>query len=308
MNTTSAPPISVRGLRKQYGAVRAVDGVAFDVHEGEVFGLLGPNGAGKTTTIECVIGLRRPDEGEVRICGIDARARPRDARRHVGAALQATSLQDKVTPREALALFAALHDSAQPAPRAAELLDTFGLTDKADAPFDSLSGGQRQRLALALALVNRPDVVVLDEPTAGLDPASRRELHAAIARLRQGGRAVLFTTHLIAEAEQLCDRVAIIAKGHIVASGSPSELVARSRSAQRVSLTISRALPPDVFAALPATADVSVDDGQVRFTTSDAARSVAALGSLVAAHDCEIVELHVGRSSLEELFLELTGP
>ena len=176
----SAPPkVSVRDLKKRYGSVEAARGVSFEIRDGEIFGLIGPNGAGKTTTVECVIGLREPDEGAIEVCGIDARRRPREVKEKIGAALQTTALQDKITPREALALFGAFYQrKAEPA----ALLDRFALLQKADAPFEALSGGQRQRLALALAFVNNPELVFLDEPTAGLDPQSRRELHGEIAQ------------------------------------------------------------------------------------------------------------------------------
>src|SRR5215218_10732680 len=217
--------VIVHDLRKRYDGVEAARGVSFEIQDGEIFGLIGPNGAGKTTTLECVIGLREPDAGSIEVCGIDARRRPREVKQRIGAALQTTSLQDKITPREALTLFASFYSRRAPA---GELLDRFGLTGKADAPFDSLSGGQRQRLALALAFVNRPELVFLDEPTSGLDPQSRRELHEAIRQMKVDGHTVLLTTHYIDEAEMLCDRIAVIHKGVIVASGGTRELMERS--------------------------------------------------------------------------------
>ncbi len=174
--------VIVRNLQKRYDGIEAVRGVTFDVEEGEIFGLIGPNGAGKTTTVECVIGLREPDAGDIEIAGIDRRRHPRDVKQKIGAALQTTSLQDKISPREALALFGSFYRHAA---TPAELIERFALEEKADAAFDTLSGGQRQRLALALAFVNRPDVVFLDEPTSGLDPQSRRELHDEIAGMKQ---------------------------------------------------------------------------------------------------------------------------
>ena len=197
-------------LKKRYDGVEAARGVSFEIRDGEIFGLIGPNGAGKTTTVECVIGLREPDEGAIEVCGIDARRRPREVKEKIGASLQTTALQDKITPREALALFGAFYrHKAEPA----ALLERFALLDKADAPFDTLSGGQRQRLALALAFVNKPELVFLDEPTAGLDPQSRRELHGEIAKMKHDGHTVLLTTHYLNEAEALCDRIAIIDRG-----------------------------------------------------------------------------------------------
>src|SRR6187455_2840277 len=183
--------LSVSGLRKRYGELQAVADVSFEVRTGEIFGLLGPNGAGKTTTLECIIGLREPDAGDIRVCGINARTHPRDVKQRIGAALQATALQDKITPREALTLFGSFYAKHEDS---AALLERFSLSEKADLPFDSLSGGQRQRLALALAFVNKPELVFLDEPTAGLDPQSRRELHDEILTMKADGHTVLLTT------------------------------------------------------------------------------------------------------------------
>ena len=215
--------IAVEKLSHRHGAVQAVDGLSFNVAAGEVFGLLGPNGAGKTTALECVLGLIQPDQGRIEICGLDARTR--QAREKVGAVLQATGLQDKITPREALNLFAAFY----PAPLASMvLLERFGLTQKADAAYDTLSGGQKQRLALALAFAGDPQVLLLDEPTTGLDPQIRREVQDYISTLKADGRAVLLSTHDMDEAARLCDRVAVIAQGRIVATGAPRALIADS--------------------------------------------------------------------------------
>jgi ABC-2 type transport system ATP-binding protein len=220
--------ITVKGLSRRYGAVRAADGISFDVAAGEIFGLLGPNGAGKTTVLECILGLIRPDEGRIEICGIDARNAPRQARAKIGAVLQATGLQDKITPREALDLFAAFYSAPL---KSDALLPRFGLVEKADAVFETLSGGQKQRLALALAFVGNPQALLLDEPTTGLDPQIRREVQGHIRGMKDNGRAILLTTHDMDEAEQLCDRIAVIAGGKIVASGTPRELIAGSRAA-----------------------------------------------------------------------------
>ena len=220
--------IAVQGLARRYGAVTAADGISFDVAAGEVFGLLGPNGAGKTTTLECILGLGRPDAGRIAICGQDARANPRDASAKIGAVLQATGLQDKITPREALNLFRSFY----PHPLATDdLIARFGLREKQDAAYDTLSGGQKQRLALALAFVGDPQVFVLDEPTAGLDPQMRREVQDHIRAMKDAGRAVLLATHDMDEAERLCDRLAVIAGGRIVATGTPQELISRLPSA-----------------------------------------------------------------------------
>ena len=301
---SSVSKVTVEDLRKRYDGVEAVRGVSFEVRDREVFGLLGPNGAGKTTTVECILGLRDPDEGRIEVCGIDARRHPRAVKQKIGAALQSTALQDKITPREALQLFGSFYEQ-----RAApgELLERFALTDKADVYFDTLSGGQRQRLALALAFVNRPELVVLDEPTAGLDPQSRRELHAAIARTREDGCTVLLTTHYIEEAERLCDRVAIVDRGRIVATGTPRDLMARSRSAQTVTLVTGTPVPGEALSALPGVRNVVSDGHRATFVADDATRAVGALTTLLERAGTPIVELHVRKASLEDVFIELTG-
>src|SRR6188768_2560752 len=227
--------VIVRDLKKRYDGIEAARGVSFEIQDG----------AGKTTTLECVIGLREPDAGSIEVCGIDARRHPREVKQKIGAALQTTSLQDQITPREALTLFGSFYSQRLPA---GQLLDRFGLADKADAYFDTLSGGQRQRLALALAFVNRPELVFLDEPTTGLDAQSRRELHHDIQRMKTDGHTVLLTTHHLEEAELLCDRIAIIAEGRIIATGRPRDLIAGSSALQTVTLTTTGPLDRDVVA------------------------------------------------------------
>jgi ABC-2 type transport system ATP-binding protein len=215
--------IAVHGLSHRYGGVQAVNGVSFAVAAGEIFGLLGPNGAGKTTTLEGILGLITPDDGRIEICGMDVRSDARTARARIGAVLQATGLQDKITPREALDLFGAFHTAPL---KSDVLLARFGLMEKTDAAFETLSGGQKQRLALALAFVGDPQILLLDEPTAGLDPQMRREVQDHIRTMKDTGRAVLLASHDMEEAERLCDRVAVIAGGRIVATGAPRELMA----------------------------------------------------------------------------------
>ncbi len=298
--------VVVRELYKRYGAVEAVRGASFEVGEGEIFGLLGPNGAGKTTTLECLIGLRDADAGDLLVCGIDARKEPREARQKIGVALQSTALQDKITPREALTLFGSFYrERAEPA----ALIERFALTEKADAPFDSLSGGQRQRLALALAFVNRPQLVLLDEPTTGLDPQARRELHAEIRQMKRDGYTVLLTTHYLAEAEELCDRIAIIDGGRVVATGRPQDLIARSSATQTVSVTTVPALEAAVWQRLSGVGAVqaaSVEGGAVTFSTARPVETLAALAALIAERRVELVELQVRKASLEDVFVGLT--
>ncbi|MEO7191169.1 MAG: ABC transporter ATP-binding protein [Vicinamibacterales bacterium] len=293
--------VVVRDLSKRYGLVEAARGVSFDVEDGEIFGLLGPNGAGKTTTVECLLGLRQPDEGAISICGIDARREPREVKQHIGAALQTTALQDKITPREALGLFASFYRVSLPPDT---LLHRFALSEKADAPFDTLSGGQRQRLALALAFINDPELVFLDEPTTGLDAQSRRELHAEIRRMKEDGHTVLLTTHHLEEAEQLCDRIAIIAEGRIIETGAPRDLIARSTRLQTVHLTTSARLDETVMDGLPDVSDLSQENMTLRFRTPAASRTIADLMQRLLAQGVEITELHVQKASLEDVYLE----
>jgi ABC-2 type transport system ATP-binding protein len=280
-----APAVLVQNLRKTYGALTAVDGVTFDVRPGEVFGLLGPNGAGKTTTVECIIGLREPDSGDITVAGINRRTHPSAAKRKIGAALQTTALQDAITTREAVALFASLYDS----PVAPEtVLDRFGIGRLANTRFGVLSGGQQQRLALALAFVSQPEVVVLDEPTAGLDPRSRRELHAEIAAMRESGRAVLLTTHDVDDAESICDRVAIIAQGAIVAMGAPPDLVARSVTTPLITLSAREPLDQEQLASLDGALAVSVDGARATLKAADVNRALISIGRLFAGAGIEL--------------------
>ncbi|MPZ16943.1 MAG: ATP-binding cassette domain-containing protein [Luteitalea sp.] len=302
-HNTSAQVV-VRDLQKHYGGIQAARGVSLEVEQGETFGLLGPNGAGKTTTLECIIGLREPDEGYIEVCGVDARRRPRDAKQKIGAVLQTTALQDKITPHEALQLFGSLYRGRiEPGP----LLEQFGLTGKADAAFDTLSRGQQQRLGLALAFVNKPELLFLDEPTTGLDPQSRRELHTMIARMKQDGHTVLLTTHYIDEAEQLCDRLAIIDHGRIIAEGTPRELIAHSTAATSIALETVQAIEATWLEQLSGVHDLTCEPTRARFRSTDIARTLAELMELLNARQVELAALHVQKATLEDVFLELTG-
>jgi ABC-2 type transport system ATP-binding protein len=296
--------VIVRDLHKRYGEVHAANGVSFEIQDGEIFGLLGPNGSGKTTTVECVLGLREPDTGDIEVCGVDARRRPQVVKQKIGAVLQTIALQDKITPREALSLFASFyHATADPA----QLLQRFALADKADDPFDTLSGGQRQRLAVALAFVNNPELIFLDEPTTGLDPQSRRELHAEIAGMKRDGHTVLLTTHYMDEAEQLCDRIAIIDRGRIIAAGPPRSLIAASTALQSVSLATARPLEAAWLAELPGIQDLVCDNLEVRFRTSTISQALVALMRLLDVRGIELTQLQVRKATLEDVFLALTA-
>ena len=296
--------VVVRDLEKRYGDVHAARGVSFDIEAGEIFGLIGPNGAGKTTTLECVVGLRAPDAGRIEICGIDARRHPREVKQRIGATLQTTALQGRITPREALRLFGSFYRvHSEPEP----LLARFALADKADVAFDTLSSGQRQRVALALAFVNSPELVFLDEPTAGLDAQTRRDLRGQIAAMKQQGYTVLLTTHDLAEAQEICDRIAIINHGRIVATGAPRELTARSAALVAVTLWTSAPVDSSALARCGGVEDLVSDGNHTRFRTQDAGRTLAEVTRWLREHDIGVTELHVQKATLEDVFLELTG-
>jgi len=229
--TDASPALELRDLRLAYGKLRVLDGLTLELRRGEILGLLGPNGAGKTSTLECLLGLRRPDSGSLRILGEDQVPGIPDRRGLIGAQLQNASLQDKLTPSEALQLFGAFQERP---PDVQALLQRFGLTEKADTHYYHLSDGQKRRLFLALAYLNEPQILILDEPSAGLDPRSREELHQLIRGLRKSGGSVLLSTHYIEEAERLCDRVALLDAGRLVALDTPAALIARSKVGPRV--------------------------------------------------------------------------
>ncbi|RZS62828.1 ABC transporter ATP-binding protein [Xylanimonas ulmi] len=220
--------IRVTHLRKAYPGKVAVQDVSFEVRPGEIFGVLGPNGAGKTTTVECVAGLRQADGGQITVLGVDPQAHPEAVREHIGVQFQETHLHDKITVREALGMFAAFH--ANPAD-VDNLIGMLGLTEKADARFKTLSGGQKQRVSIALALIGKPAVAILDEMTTGLDPQARRDVWDAIRAVREAGTTVLLVTHFMEEAERLCDRLVLIDSGRVVAEGTPADLIAATPDA-----------------------------------------------------------------------------
>jgi ABC-2 type transport system ATP-binding protein len=296
--------VEVDGLVKRYGAVEAVRGLSFTVASGEIVGLLGPNGAGKTSALECVIGLRQSDGGSIRVCGIDVRHDQSAMRERIGVQLQATALPEQMRVREALTLFASFYRrSVSPD----MLIERFSLAEKADAPFASLSGGQKQRLGLALALVNDPEVLFLDEPTAAMDPQARGELHDGIRALKQAGRSVLLTTHYIDEAETLCDRVVIVDHGTVIAEGTPRDLIARSAGVTRIVCTTDRPLDQAALAALDGANAAEIDGVVARISSRAINRTVIALVHHLESSGAGLVDLQIRKPSLEEVFIELTG-
>ena len=301
----ATPAIEVAALEKRYGAVRAVDGISLAIEAGEVFGLLGPNGAGKTTTVEILEGYRRADAGDVRVLGLDPWADGTRLRPQIGVMLQSGGLYPGLKPLEALQLFASYYDDADDPER---LLTLVGLDDSRGTLVRRMSGGQQQRLSLALALIGKPTLVFLDEPTAGMDPHARATTWAMIRELSGSGVTVLLTTHGMEEAEHLCDRVAIIDHGHVVACGSPVELTTRSSFAET---TFSAAPGLDVVALAAA---LGLPDDSVReLRAGDYVVDRAATPELVACltgwlRDKQVLisELRAGRRSLEDVFLRLT--
>jgi ABC-2 type transport system ATP-binding protein len=296
--------IVVRGLRKQFPNVLAVAGVDLTVARGEVFGLLGPNGAGKTTTLEMIEGLTRPDSGEISIGGLNWNQNASEIRAMIGVQLQATSLYNKITPREALDLFGGYYPKRRDTD---ELLRLVQLEDKADAYHVTLSGGQAQRLALALALVNDPEVVFLDEPTAGLDPQGRRSLWEVVRAMKGEGRTVVLTTHYMDEAESLCDRLAILDHGSILRSGTPAELIASLGIPSVVELTFAGAAPdPSAFAGrLGSAVEARGDIWEI--PTTSPKTLLPRLLSAIENEQLEYQQVHVRRATLEDVFLQLTG-
>jgi ABC-2 type transport system ATP-binding protein len=291
--------IEVENLAKSYGDLRAVDGVSFTVAEGEFFGILGPNGAGKTTTLEIVEGIREPDGGTVRVLGESPWPRNAALLPRMGVQLQASAFFEKLTAAEQLETFGDLY--GVPRARALEMLDLVGLADKADVRENLLSGGQRQRLSIACALVHDPEVVFLDEPTAALDPQARRNLWDVLREIQARGTTVVYTTHYLDEAEALCDRVAIMDAGTVLALDTPAALVRGLEAATRVALP-DGVLDAATARALPGAEEVSDGDGEVVVATRQPARLVAALAEIGALDG-----VSVRTATLEDVFLTLTG-
>jgi len=307
------PVIHIANIRKTYGSTVAVDDVSFDVQQGEIFGLIGPNGAGKTTTMECVEGLRAPDRGTISVLSLNPVRDARTLQHRVGVQLQQAQLQKRIKVWEAVDLWAALY------PRAVNgdaLLDRLGLTEKRNAWFMTLSGGQKQRLFIALALIHEPEVVLLDELTTGLDPQARRAIWEMVRGIRDRGKTVLLTTHLMEEAERLCDRVAIIEKGRVIDIGTPSGLVRKYCPEQAVVLVTENPSARERFAGIASVDTVTVgpvlsdrpESPNVRYTIRGRGDEfVSEVIQCLSEHRIKVTEFKTESPNLEDVFLRLTG-
>jgi ABC-2 type transport system ATP-binding protein len=299
----TAPVVHVEGIRKHYGRTVAVDDVSFDVRQGEIFGLIGPNGAGKTTTMECVEGLRSPDRGTISVLGLDP---VRDVYRlqdRIGVQLQEAQLQKRIKVREAVDLWASLYRKSVDA---GHLLEQLGLVEKQNAWFMTLSGGQKQRLFIALALINDPELVFLDELTTGLDPQARRAIWELVRGIRQRGKTVFMTTHLMDEAERLCDRVAIIDRGRIIDIDSPAALVRRHCPERTVIVTTSQQSADALFRQLPVVTAVERRNGDV-LIQGRGDDFVTNVIQCLAVHAIPVTDLRTESPTLEDVFLRVTG-
>jgi ABC-2 type transport system ATP-binding protein len=294
--------IQVNDFRKIYSDTVAVDGISFNVLEGEIFGLLGPNGAGKTTTLECLEGLRQPSAGSLKILDINPTRSPGKLRDLMGVQLQSSSLPGNMTPHEAMDFFCAYRKIA---PRY-DLLERLGLSEKNSAQFSNLSTGQQRRLALALAIAHHPPIVLLDEPTAGLDVGSRVELHEVMCELKASGTTIILATHDMAEAEKMADRVAILLKGKIAAIGSPTQLTATGSGLVKISVLSESGSLEHSSEVLPAVSQRIIKEDYVVMYSHDAGDTVPAVLDFLKAHGDHLVDLRVERPSLEDRFLEIT--
>jgi ABC-2 type transport system ATP-binding protein len=294
--------IEVKNLRKCYGELVAVDDVSFSVQRGEIYGLLGPNGAGKTSTLESLEGLRSPDGGRLRVVGFDPSRDPRALRDIIGVQLQTSGLPENITVNEAMRLFCSYHGVA---PRR-DLIQRLGLEEEAERQYSQLSTGQQRRLALALALAHNPPVLILDEPTAGLDVATRSELHDMMLEKKQDGATILLATHDMAEAEEMADRIGILLRGRLVASGTPMEITATGAGFTKVSVRTEGGCLRDATAVFPAVETELTKDAYIIYFSTEIGPTVGAIIAYVEAQGDRLIDLRVERPSLEDRFLEIT--
>jgi ABC-2 type transport system ATP-binding protein len=293
-----------RGLVKRYGELTAVDGLDLEVRRGECFGLLGPNGAGKTTTVEILEGLREPDGGEVEVLGERWRGNGIALRRRIGVALQETRFPEKLTVAEVLTIFRSFYQKGLGVD---EVLERVGLEEKARTWVKNLSGGQRQRLSLGTALVGDPELLFLDEPTTGLDPQARRRTWEIVEQFRAGGGTVLLTTHYMEEAERLCERVAIVDRGKVIALGTPRELISSLGAEHVVELEVAGGLTVDDLNGVAGVNGVSLDGAALRLTVAEPHRAVPTLLAYLSGRGLALERLATHHATLEDVFVGLTG-
>ena len=295
--------IETRSLKRAYGSTVALNGVDLRIEAGGIIGLLGPNGAGKTTLVEILEGLRMPSSGEVSVLGFDPARQGRALKERIGAQLQSTTIPIDLTPFEVLRLYASFYERSLPIEHVLQIVN---LESKAKDLTRTLSGGQKQRLAIGMALIHEPELLIFDEPTSGLDPAARRQLHAIVLDLKRQGRTILLTTHYIEEAEKLCDRVVMLRSGEVVADGSPFELVGRAGGKSTIWIDVEGEMNP-----APLLAGGAEDQGRqgnhYKFTTADPAATIVALGQVLHTQGVTLTDLRMRRPTLEDVYLELMG-
>ncbi len=300
MNTA----VEVKDLTKRYGDLVAVNEVSFGIEKGEIFGLLGPNGAGKTTTVEMIEGLRKPDGGTIEVCGIDAQKEKDRIKEIIGVQLQSTTIYDKIRIGEAIDLFGGYYQKALPT---SEILDMVSLNDKKDSFIHTLSGGQKQRVAMALALVNDPEVLFLDEPTTGLDPQARRNVWDIIQELGKKEKTIILTTHYMEEAERLCDRIGIIDHGKIIALDTTRDLIAKQNLESAIEFNTSKGVSKEVFENLTGVSNVTQDGNVFILHTTESSRLLGELTRLSEENGFNLENISVRKATLEDVFLALTG-
>jgi ABC-2 type transport system ATP-binding protein len=296
--------VEVKNLTKRYGNLTAVNDISFDIEKGEIFGLLGPNGAGKTTTVEMIEGLRKPDGGTIKVCGHDTQKERERIKEIIGVQLQSTTIYDKIRIGEAIDLFGGYYQKALPT---AEILNMVSLNDKKNSFVQTLSGGQKQRVAMALALVNDPEVLFLDEPTTGLDPQARRNVWDIIEGLGEKGKTIILTTHYMEEAERLCGRVGIIDHGKIIALDTTKDLIAKQNLESTIEFGTSKGVSKGFFEKLHGVSKVTQDGNIFIIQTKESSKVLAELTRLSAENGFSLENISVRKATLEDVFLALTG-